>query len=301
MDLAGYRARYATYLTDPHLQAARAACPWVVIWDDHEVENNYAGLTPNDPAEPAAFAARRAAAYQAWWEHQPVRLAAPVEGQPFPIHRGLAWGELADLIALDGRQFRSDQVCDEIPPLTIEPACADAALPDRTMLGTEQEAWLGDRLAASTATWPTLVQQTVMTDLRIDDIVLNFDQWDGYDPARQRLLAQAAAATDRLIVLTGDIHLAGVGVLPGVGVEFVTTSLASAANVPVELEATLAQFANVRGAEIAHRGYTRHVVTPERWTAEYRIVDNIADPASPVSTWQTFAVDAAQRDVVTPI
>ena len=50
-DLAGYRARYAQYLSDADLQASRAACPWFVIWDDHEVENNYAALEPQDPAD----------------------------------------------------------------------------------------------------------------------------------------------------------------------------------------------------------------------------------------------------------
>ena len=232
-----------------------------------------------------------------------MRLPAPVEGQPFPIHRGLTWGELADLIAA-GRStvplvIRS---ATKIPPLTIQPACADAALPERTMLGDAEEAWLGERLATLKATWPTLIQQTVMTDLRIADIVLNFDQWDGYDPARQRLLAQAAAATDRLIVLYGDIHLAGIGVLPGTrgrvrhhlaGVGRQRPAGAGSRRWPSSPTS--------RGAEIAHRGYTRHVVTPERWTAEYRIVDDVADPASSVSTWQTFAVDASRGDVVTPI
>ena len=82
--LDGYRERYAQYLADPDLQASRAACPWLVIWDDHEVENNYAGLVPEDPSDAAGFAARRAAAYQAWWEHMPVRLPPPTRRQRVP-------------------------------------------------------------------------------------------------------------------------------------------------------------------------------------------------------------------------
>ncbi|MBA3286750.1 MAG: alkaline phosphatase D family protein [Acidimicrobiia bacterium] len=296
-DLASYRARYELYLSDPDLQASRARCPWLVIWDDHEVANNYASLAPQDPADRPGFAARRAAAYRVWWEHMPVRLAPPVDGTDYTISRRITWGGLVDLLLLDGRQFRSDQACGDIP-LDPSPACQEASAPDRTMLGATQEQWVADELAATQATWAVLGQQTVMTDLRLGDAILNYDQWDGYAPARDRLLA-AAAATDRLVVLTGDIHLAGVGVLPGVGVEFVTTSISSAGNVDVSLQPTIAGFDTVVDAELAHRGYTRHVVTPDRWTAEYRIVDDAADPASTISTWRTFGVDATQRDAVT--
>lgn len=295
-DVVGYRARYATYLSDPDLQAARAVCPWLVVWDDHEVENNYAGLAPQDPTEASTFAERRAQAYQAWWEHQPVRLPPPIAGEPYPIFRSITWGGLAELIALDGRQFRSPHACD-IPALSIEPPCEAAADPARTMLGDHQEAWLGERLAGATATWPTLVQQTVLSDLRLDGAILNYDQWDGYAPARERLMAQAAHA-DRLVVLTGDIHLAGVASLPGVGVEFVTTSIASHGNVPPETAPILESFEQVVAAELAHRGYTRHVVDAERWTAEYRIVEDASRADSAVSTWQTFTVEADTRDAV---
>lgn len=298
-DLVGYRARYATYLGDPHLQAARAVCPWLVVWDDHEVENNYAGLTPQDPAETPSFAERRAQAYQAWWEHQPVRLPPPTAGEPYPIYRSVAWGGLADLLALDGRQFRSPHACNT-PPLSLEPPCDAAADPARTMLGDAQEAWLGERLAAATATWPALVQQTVLTDLRLNGAILNEDQWDGYAPARERLLAQGATA-ERLVVLTGDIHLAGVASLPGVGVEFVTSSIASHGNVPADLAPVLEGFEQVVAAELLHRGYTRHTVTTQRWTAEYRIVEDAASADSAISTWQSFTVDAATRDVVTVV
>nr|MBA3606025.1 alkaline phosphatase D family protein [Acidimicrobiia bacterium] len=288
-DVAAYRARYAQYLTDPDLQTARAACPWLVIWDDHEVENNYAGLTPQDPADAALFAARRDAAYRAWWEHMPVRLPPPSAGVPFEINRAVRWGGLAEVALLDGRQFRSPQVCGA-PVLSLEPPCPEAADPARTMLGPDQEAWLGATLAESTATWSVLGQQTVMTDLRLNGAILNYDQWDGYAPARERLLLQAGAA-DRLVVLTGDIHLAGVGLLPGVGVEFVTASVSSTGNVDASLQPVLASYDNVVDAELAHRGYVRHTVTAETWTAEYRIVDDVTQPGSTVSTWRTFAVD----------
>jgi alkaline phosphatase D len=295
-----YRRRYALYLSDAQLQAARAACPWLVVWDDHEVENNYAGSTSEDAAPPDEFVARRLAAYQAWWEHMPVRLARPGGTDDTIAYRTITWGSLADVILLDGRQFRTDQACGDVV-LSVDPACAETADPARTMLGPAQEQWLGEQLAATTATWPVIAQQTVLSNVMLPNgAVLNYDQWDGYPAARQRLLLQAAQAP-RTVVLTGDIHLAAVGRLPAVGVEFVTSSISSTGSVPADLVEVLVGFPDVVDAELAHRGYTRHTVTPETWTAEYRIVADAADPTSAVSTWKTFVVDAAIRDAVTEV
>jgi alkaline phosphatase D len=298
--LDDYRGRYALYLADAQLQAARAACPWLVIWDDHEVDNNYAGVTSEDDADPDQFAARRLAGYQAWWEHMPVRMPRPDGSSDPTIYRTVRWGSLAELILLDGRQFRTDQACGDVT-LSLEPACPEVVEPGRTMLGAEQEGWLGEQLAATEATWPVIAQQTVLSDVTLPNgAVLNYDQWDGYPEARRRLLLQAAQ-TPRTIVLTGDIHLAAVGTLPGVGVEFVSTSISSPGLVPPDVAAVLTGFPDVVDAELGHRGYTRHTITPDRWTAEYRIVADVADPASPVSTWKTFVVNAATRDAVAEV
>ena len=297
-DLAGYRARYEQYLADPQLQASRAACPWLVIWDDHEVENNYAGLVPEDPSEADGFAARRAAAYQVWWEHMPVRLPPPADGEAYPIHRRVQWGALADLLLLDGRQYRSDQACLDVT-LSFEPPCREAVEPTRTMLGTDQERWLDDAFAAATGTWTVLGQQTVMTDLRLPNgAILSHDQWDGYAPARDRLLRRAAGV-DRVVVLTGDIHLAAVGTLPGVGVEFVTTSISSANDLD---EARGSRRRSPACSTPSSRPSWRIGATPatrsdrDSWTAEFRTVDDVASADSPVSTWRTFRVHADARD-----
>ena len=295
-----YRARYAQYLGDADLQAARAAAPWIVIWDDHEVENNYASIAPEDLSNMPTFAERRLTAYQAWWENMPVRFARPESLDDITIYRTISWGGLADLIMLDGRKYRTNQACLDVT-LGTDPACPAASLSARTMLGEEQEAWLADQLASTTAIWPVIGQQTVITDARLPNgAVLNYDQWDGYGPARDRLL-HAATAAGRTIVLTGDIHLAGVGRLPGVGVEFVSTSISSGGLVPADLQEVVGSLGNIQAAELAHRGYTRHVVTPDAWTAEYRIVDDVADPASAVSTWKSFLVTPDQRDVVSTV
>lgn len=294
-DLDGYRARYSTYLSDPHLQASRAAAPWLAIWDDHEVENDYAGLTSQPDgeadADPAVFATKRDAAYRAWWENMPTRLPAPVPGAPFVIHRGIDVGSLLRISALDGRQYRSDQVSDVI--LDIGPPADGWDDPGRTMLGAEQEAWVADRFTSSGATWNCIAQQTVLSDTRIgpDGSILNYDQWDGYVPARERLLA---GAPDNFVVLTGDIHLSGVATVGPLedpaGIEFITTAISSTANVDPELTDLLLGIPAIVDGELVSRGYTRHTVTADAWDAEYRSVADVLDADSAVSTWKTFRV-----------
>lgn len=296
-DLDGYRARYATYLSDPQLQASRAAAPWLAIWDDHEVENNYAGVISENDDDPDIFAPRRAQAYQVWWENTPTRLDPPSEqtgtDQPYVIHRGLDVGEFLRISALDGRQFRDRVVSREI--LQTGPPVDGWDDPDRTMLGAEQEAWVADRFATSTTLWNCLAQQTVLSDTRVGDIgaILNYDQWDGYHPARERLLA---GAPPNFVTLTGDIHLAGVAEIgpigDPVGIEFITTAISSTANVDPALAEVVLSIPSIVDGDLVSRGYTRHTVTTDAWTAEYRQVVDIADADSAVTTWKTFRVDA---------
>src|SRR3954470_3654873 len=174
--LVDYRNRYARYKSDPQLQAAHAVCPWFVIWDDHEVENNYAGLTPQDPADAATFPDRRFAAYKAWWEHQPVRLDPPVAAdKEYRMYREMRWGNLIDLTLLDGRQYRSDQACGDAT-LSLDPPCAEVLDPARTMLGDAQEQWLYAGLASSTSTWNVIGNQVIFADATLNGAVLNYDQ-----------------------------------------------------------------------------------------------------------------------------
>lgn len=299
----GYRDRYARYKSDLDLQAAHAACPWFIIWDDHEVENNYAGLDPQVAAESATFGARRFAAYRAWWEHQPVRLPPPTSpSDEYRVYREARWGDLLALALLDGRQYRSDQACGDAV-LSLEPACAEVFDPNRTMLGDVQEQWLINTLTESTAHWNVIANQVILSNATLNGAVLNFDQWDGYPVARQRLLADLAAATiENLVVITGDVHLGAVGHLRSddsiVGVEFVTTSISSAGNISAEFTDLLKGFPDMVDAELAHRGYTFHTVTTERWIAEYRIVADVAKPTSDVTTYGTFEVITGSNTVV---
>jgi alkaline phosphatase D len=301
--LDDYRDRYALYLGDADLRSARAACPWAVIWDDHEVENNYAGIIPEKPEEAADFPARRAAAYQAWWEHMPVRMDAPVDGA-LTIHRRIDWGDLATIVLIDGRQYRSDQACGDAV-LDFSPPCDEVADESRSMLGDDQEDWFAEQMRAASGTWTVIGQQTVMSSLSPGGgAILNYDQWDGYPAARRRLFdAVRSAERDPVVVITGDIHLAGVGRLvdddgTAVGTEFVTTSISSRANVPEGSESLLALFPDVLAIEAQHRGYTRHTIRRDAWEADFRIVDDVLRADSTVGSWQRFVLERGATEPV---
>ena len=297
-DLVAYRNRYALYRSDPLLQAAHAVCPWVITWDDHEVENNYANLTPQDSADAEGHAARRAAAYQAWWEHMPVRLGPPTD-ESLTIYRQFSWGDLLNLLVVDGRQYRDDQACGDAV-LSTQPACDEALDPARTMLGAEQEKWFSENINDTTKVWNVMANQTVMTDIRLGAAVLNYDQWDGYAPDRNRILSDVVdQGVENFVVLTGDIHLAGVGQLTidsnpttAMGAEFVSTSISSSGNVSTDTEGLLIALPNIIDAETSHRGYTLHTLTANDWTAEYRIVENNLVEDTSTSVWKTFKVMA---------
>jgi alkaline phosphatase D len=299
--LEAYRARYALYKGDPDLQAAHAACPWVLIWDDHEVDNNYAGDVDQDVTDPATFRERRAAAYRAWWEHVPVRLPRP-DGPVIQTFRRLDLGALATMILLDGRQYRSDQACGS-PALSLEPPCPEITAPGRTMLGTDQEAWVAGELARVTAAWTVIANQTVLADLRLGDAVLNYDQWDGYPQARARLLDEFARRPERApVVLTGDIHIAGAALVSApdgtpVANELVCTGISSRGPDPALQGALGAAFPHVVYAELAHRGWTRHTVSPTRWEAEFRTVDDARQPSSAVRTHARFALQPDRVEI----
>jgi len=299
--LDDYRNRYGLYKGDPALQGIHATCPWIVTWDDHEVENNYAGLVPQFPAEAPAFPARRAAAYQAWWEHMPVRMPPPT-GPDLTIYRSFDWGRLARFHVLDTRQYRTDQPCGD----GTGPTCPERTDPARTLLGTDQEAWLGAGLADSRATWDVLANQVVMTSMQLAGSVYNRDQWDGYAASRSRLLGQLqAGGVANAVVLTGDIHAAGVGDLvdedpdgtPGTqayGTELVGGSISSRFDEAVAdiAQQLIAALPHVRFADTRRRGYMVCDATETELVTRFQVVDSTATPDAPVynaGSWTTLA------------
>lgn len=296
LTLDDYRQRYALYRSDPDLQAAHAAYPWVVVWDDHEVQNNYASAISEDAGvSEADFLARRTAAYQAWWEWMPTRLAKPTDAS-LRIYRELQFGTLARLFLLDGRQYRSDQACGDAI-LSQAPPCAEWSDASRTMLGADQEAWLLDGIKASTTTWNVIGNQVVMGDARLNGAVLNYDQWDGYPAARERLLGGIAESGKRnVVVVTGDIHLSAVADLllaaggAPVATELVGTSISSGALLPPGLDALIGVFPALKYLNGRQRGWVRNEVTASRWTAEYRVVEDASTADSAVRTDATFTI-----------
>lgn len=235
--LTRYRDQHALYKTDADLQAAHAAHAFVVIWDDHEVQNDYSGKFPeymNMPVE--EFIARRANAYQAYYEHMPIRKLPRGPLNKLNIHRRLRFGDLAEFTMLDTRQYRTDNPCGD----GEQQRCAASFDPASTMLGTGQEKWAIDGFAASRARWNFIVQGVLVAELDHDGDAGELfwqDAWDGYPGARERML-QAVQQT-RLanpVVLTGDWHSTFVNDLkldfknegsPVMGTEFVTPAVTS--------------------------------------------------------------------------
>lgn len=305
--LAEYRILYAAYQRDPKLQAAHAVAPWVITWDDHEVENNYAADVPEDDADAADFDERRRAAYQAFWEAHPLRADPPADDGSLQVYRSLAWGALADLFVLDGRQYRTDQPCGGGVAIDAT-ECEDLDTPASTMLGTEQEAWLTDGLEASEATWKVLAQQTVVKALVLGNIVLNVDQWDGYPSARRRLLEGIAdAGIDNVVVLTGDIHAGGAADLrvPDAGSdgdivahELVAPGISSP-GLGALADAVAGAGLDLAYANFSDNGYVRCTITPERWRTEFVVVDTIGADTSPASVAGTVDLQAGTPGLTT--
>lgn len=294
--LTDYRLRYASYKLDEDLRNAHAAVPFVVTWDDHEVANNYAGntLPANTPEDEVK--ALRTAAYQAWWEHLPVRLDPPEEDR-LDVHRAFTVGNLARLHVLDQRQHADLPPCrtDE-GPNTDMGNCEEVGAP-RTLLGDEQEAWVADSLAEGGVTWNLLGNPIVLAgiDIGTDSPQFYLETWDGYPQARLRLIEALAASTNP-VVLTGDYHQGMVldvhqvphdPTSPIVAPELMAPPISSmlfSADVSPRTP-------HLREQTDAH-GYMTVDVTPDRVTAEFRVLDDVTDPQSTVTTASTWVVDA---------
>ena len=317
--LDDYRARYAQYKSDPDLQAMHLACPWLFTWDDHEVQNDYAGEQQGKGGPAVAdFVARRAAAYQAWYEHMPVpasvltrALQGLADGRGLRIHGERRFGQLAQLLLLDVRQYRSPQACTRggaFGSSTINPLqCAALADPARTMLGAEQEQWLAARLAAGGAGWSVLAQGTLFGPRDLvpgPGTLLWNDGWDGYPAARRRLVEtlQRTAAPNP-VLLGGDVHENWVGHVKAdyaqpasanVGVEFCGTSITSRSFEPEHLANRMADNPHFVHAEAQHRGYGLADFTPARLEVALRMVDDVARRDAGVSTDARFVVEAGR-------
>ncbi|MEL7206911.1 MAG: alkaline phosphatase D family protein [Actinomycetota bacterium] len=300
--LEDYRLVHALYKTDPALQAAHATAPWLITWDDHEVSNNYVADTPSEDSESESveeLLERRAAGYQAWWEHTPTRVDPP-EGPDLPIHRAVVVGDLARFHVLDTRQYRTVLDCESVS--SIGPRCDTSLDPATTVLGEEQEAWVAEGVAEPGPVWDVLVQQIVLHQWRFgdaDNTGWNLDQWDGYPEARGRLLDALAGAAGQPVVLTGDVHSSWVAELredfddpasTTIGTEFVVPGVSSTPSGALTSVAPLLRDNNdhIVYDDQVSTGWLRHEITPDGWTAQYRYVEVPDDPDSPVVDGGSF-------------
>ncbi|MER7955319.1 alkaline phosphatase D family protein [Streptomyces sp. NPDC096030] len=303
LTLEDYRLRYALYKSDPDLRAAHAAHPFVVTWDDHETENNYAGDIPENDVPPEEFLLRRAAAYRAYWENQPLRRMQRPEGPDMRLYRRLRFGRLAQFDILDTRQYRSNQAYGDgwrVPG----PESED---PGRTMTGATQERWLLDGWRDSRALWNVVPQQVVFAERRdvpTDAFKLSMDSWDGYPASRQRILDGAAAAgIENLMVLTGDVHVGyGLDIKADhrdptsrtLGTEIVATSIASGkdgADRPANHADLTAANPHLKFYN-GRRGYVTVALGRDSARADFRTVAAVTTPGAPVTTAGSLVTEA---------
>lgn len=288
--LQQYRERYALYKSDPDLQAAHAAFPWLFIWDDHEVGNNYTTEGNRWTQTGDAFLLQRRAAYQAWYEHMPVPPHSSGIFEPFRIYGSHHFGRLMDLAMLDGRQYRSPQVSD-----------VSQDHPGRSFLGFDQEAWLDAELKKSDGLWTVIAQPTLLSENDIEGGAgekFILDGWDGYRHARSRLLNSVQGAGLRNpIIIGGDLHtFYGADIklnfadekAPALATEFVTGAISSD---PLSQGAVFnATFENphIKYASASYHGYTEVEVTPQSFRADLIGLANRKDASSSAYRMQTL-------------
>ena len=311
-----YRARYAQYKSDPDLQAAHLAAPWIVTWDDHEVANDYS--PERDERLDPRFAERRAAAYQAFYEHMPLRVPPPQNG-PLRMYQRYDWGRLARFHVLDDRQYRSVHAC--VPAgrggsASVTRACAALRDPRRTMLGSEQEGWLAEGLRGSKARWNIIAQQTPMAQYSQVPIVhpgdgrFWNDGWDGYPLARARLFeALSASRAANPLVLAGDVHTFYASELrrdfdrpvsnanPVIATEFCGTSVTSSSRPQARTEQFVAMNPHTKFGRSDKRGFMLMEVRPSAAHTRFIGLNDVRDAASDAVQVAAFSVEQGRPGV----
>jgi len=307
--LEQYRLRYALYNSQPEVIAAHRYVPWVMMWDDHEVYNDYEATTEEQIL-------RQAAAYRAYWEHMPLRLPQLPQGRDARLYRRLSYGDLAQFDLLDARQYRSPQ----LTPATIadSPARRD---PVRSILGDEQEQWFTDGLRNSRARWNIAPQGVLMALVNTrnsadPDLPPTYSagNWDGYQASQKRVFdtvasARQAGTVDNFVVLTGDVHCGYVSELPSnldeptsapIGTEFTSLSVTSAQDFnPSANEARQIRTVvnpQMKWADL-HCGYVIGDLSRDGLQFDYRAVDRVSRPDDPVYSLQRFVVESGEPRV----
>jgi alkaline phosphatase D len=306
--LAQYRDRHAQYKTDPDMQLMHAAVPWLVTWDDHEVDNDYADNRAED-LDPD-FLTRRAAAYQAYFEHMPLREAARPRGPDMRLHQRCDWGTLARLHMLDGRQYRTWQACPRPGrggSNNVDESCTARLAANRTMFGAEQERWLEQGLREAPDRWHVLAEATLVaraaTPVEGGERFWT-DAWDGYPAARDRLLRFLDDNEIRsCVMVSGDAHTNYVADLkldfddpqaPAVAAEVCGTSITSQGRAQTQTDAIREHNPHIHLADSSRRGYVVFDLDAERCRATLRVLDDVKVRESQVSTLAVAAVLAGR-------
>jgi alkaline phosphatase D len=294
--LANYRQRHPQYKTDPDLQLAHATAPWLVVWDDHETENNWADDVPEAP-DPG-FLDRRAAAFQAYYENMPLRKSAEPAGIDMRLYRRVCWGDLATFHMLDTRQYRDDQACGDGGQID----CTERLDPMRTITGVDQEQWLRSGLQRSRARWDVLGQQVFFAQRDLTagpQQGFSMDAWDGYRADRDRIAAMLGQ-TRNGVVLTGDVHRHWAAEIKAnadrpdsanVGVELVATSVTSGGDGDESTNSgVLAENPHLKFFK-NRRGYVRTTFTADEMRSDFRILPYVRSPDAPATTAASFVTE----------
>lgn len=302
-----FRDRYALYKSDRDLQAAHAACPWLVTWDDHEVANDYTNDRSPRTANPTQFLAMRAAAYQAWYEHMPVPARMRPRGPDARIYGNYRFGRMLEIVMLDGRQYRSPHVCLQGRSASPIADCALRHAADRSFFGAQQEAWLTRTLAAPAPQWTVLAQPTLMAEAdraAAPEHGYWMDGWDGYTAARDRLLDTLATHRPRNpLVVSGDVHAfwaADICRKPGdapLATEFVGGAITSEGPRAERVTSLLARNPHLRYGRGDKRGYALMTLEADRCAVQFRAVDNEKSAASQSATLARFVVEDGRAGV----
>lgn len=307
-NLKDYRLRYAQYKTDPHLQKAHAVFPFIITIDDHEIVNNWAGLHDANGMPEAEFIKRRAAAFQAWYEHIPVRRSQQPKDHNLLTHRSFDFGNLLRLSVLDTRQHRDNRLCTVAQKKEGITWCRKESTETETMLGVEQEKWLEQQMQHNKR-WNVLAQQVMLMpydrqkkrDGKVS--ISGKDSWDGYPIARKKFIQSLKKYPQHNnIILTGDIHQYFVGVLPenpldfsskALATELLTTSISSSGNgikIRPGQEYLLERNPHMQYIN-DQRGYQLVTFNQNQCITELKIIDQVEKPGGIMTTAAKFVID----------
>jgi alkaline phosphatase D len=318
--LPEYREKYALYHTDSDLRAIRRSAPIVAIWDDHEVEDNWAGELPGEYTMDlrVPFLARRRHGFRAFFEHMPMKVDPRDPTRIYDSHR---LGKNVELFLLDERQYRSDQPCNDTALLPCDED--ERNDPRRTLLGKRQTSWFKRALRRSDATWKAVANQVMVMSLDLPNgSPINPDQWDGYGANRDEVLGyiQNKGLSD-IVFFTGDIHtfFAGNVLRSGrqrlldderpLATEFVCGSVTSLGllhvlkeQVGIEVPEDIASLAldgpgiplenpHIRYSNLVEKGYAIAEFSKEEMRVSFRAPTSVSAPKSPSRNIASFVVE----------